>query len=155
VEVHVVAAGLVQLHGPNNVVVFAVPRADVVEVRLERDFAAVDFAVGSQQAKRFVGRGLDGRGSIAGHLLRRWAGRAQVRYEVGHLRLGNVLFQPFRHQRLAGAFERFQLGSQEDLFLAVLLANGNARRRLAGQYAIVLPSVLGRGDVLEIASIDG
>ena len=76
-----------------------------------------------------------------------------VSHDVGQILLGQVLLQPFRHQRLAGALQLVQIGAEQNLFLAFLSFESDARRRFAGQDPRKTPAGPGRGQVLDVARI--
>ena len=132
-----------------------VPEADVLELRLQRDVAAVDLCFGREQEERAVRFRLNQARPVALQFLARRAAGAQVGDQVGQLLFIQVLLQAFGHERLTRALHFVELAAQDSHFLALLCPERDAARRLAGQDAVVQPAVLRGYDILQIATVNG
>ncbi len=143
------------VNGPNGMIAFVMPHAEVAELGFEGDLVAVNLGFRRFQMNRSIGRGRDQLRRIARHDLRWLAESLQVSDQVGHRRRRNLFLDPVGHERFAGVGEFLQLGAQQFLLFALGADERDAGGGFRLQHAGVLQAALGAGDEIEIAPIDG
>src|SRR5262249_18612765 len=130
-----------------------VPHADVLEVALELDTLSVQLRVSRRERQPTV-LGLDDGWRIAGKRSRRRADRGEEREQVGHVLLRQVLLQSLGHERLARTAQLLDVGPEKRLVLALLAAEDDRGRGLAGEDAGHGPLPLRDRLVLDVARVE-